>query len=97
MKIGAKLLNRRVFSSTQSFKSKDIDIQLRKDKIKKDEELMKSIGFAKTHTDHMLVIDYEFQKGWSRPQILPYGPMVIPNSASSLHYAISAYDCLNIG
>ena len=35
----------------------------------KDEEL----GFGNIFTDHMFVMDYDVDKGWYDPRIIPYG------------------------
>jgi branched-chain amino acid aminotransferase len=52
--------------------------------------------FGKHFTDHMLTIDYDKANGWGRPQIMPYGSLSIPVSATSLHYGISCFEGLNI-
>lgn len=44
----------------------------------------------------MLTIDYSSATGWQKPQILPYGSLKIPVSATSLHYGISCYEGLNV-
>jgi branched-chain amino acid aminotransferase len=44
----------------------------------------------------MLTIDYDRITGWGKPQILPYGNLSIPVSATSLHYGISCYEGINI-
>ena len=53
-------------------------------------------SFGRHFTDHMLTIDYDKSTGWGKPQILPYGTMKIPVSATSLHYGISCYEGVNI-
>ena len=56
-----------------------------------------NIGFGKHYTDHMLTIDYDKAKGgWQKPQIIPYGDLEIPTTATSLHYGISVYDSLTV-
>lgn len=44
--------------------------------------------FGKTMSDHMLVINWSQDAGWDRPEIVPYGPLSIPPSASTLHYGL---------
>jgi len=50
--------------------------------------------FGKSFTDHMLVIDWDNQSGWTKPQIIPYQPFMIDPSASVLHYALEAFEGL---
>mmetsp|Transcript_5518 Transcript_5518/g.9401 ORF Transcript_5518/g.9401 Transcript_5518/m.9401 type:complete len:101 (+) Transcript_5518:208-510(+) len=52
--------------------------------------------FGKNFTDHMLSVDWNKDGGWKRPQIIPYGPLKIPVSASSLQYGISCFEGLNV-
>lgn len=56
----------------------------------------KEYAFGQTFTDHMLQIDWSREDGWEKPQIVPYGPMSIPISATVLHYGVSCYEGLNI-
>jgi len=44
----------------------------------------------------MLTIDWSANGGWEKPQILPYGPLKLAVTASSLHYGISCYEGMNI-
>jgi branched-chain amino acid aminotransferase len=47
----------------------------------------------------MLSIDWDFSNGWHKPQIIPYGPIQLANTATSLHYGISVHEgissCMN--
>ena len=52
--------------------------------------------FGKTFTDHMLTIDWNRDAGWQKPQIVPYGPIKMPITATSLHYGISCHEGLNL-
>jgi len=40
----------------------------------------------------MLSIDWDVENKWHRPEIIPYGPLKIENTATCLHYGISAYE-----
>jgi branched-chain amino acid aminotransferase len=44
----------------------------------------------------MLSIDWNTTTGWQKPQIIPYGKIKLPITATSLHYGISCYEGLNI-
>lgn len=52
--------------------------------------------YGKYFTDHMLTIDWSASNGWDKPKIVPYGPMKIAATATSLHYGISCYEGANI-
>ena len=58
--------------------------------------LKKDYIFGKTFTDHMLEIDHSKQTGWSKPRIVPYGPITIATSATVLHYGISVHEGISI-
>ena len=45
----------------------------------------------------MLSIDYDAENGgWQNPEIIPYGKLKVPITATSLHYGISCYEGMNI-
>ena len=50
--------------------------------------------FGKQFTDHMLEVDWNSEKGWSNPKIVPYHDLAIPPSCSTLHYAIQCFEGL---
>ena len=52
--------------------------------------------FGRLFTDHMLSIDWDIEKGWDKPRIIPYGPFKLDTSASSLHYGISVHEGISV-
>lgn len=50
------------------------------------------LGFGKYFSPHMLEINWTKQNGWEYPSIVPYAPLLIEPSCSSLHYAISCFE-----
>lgn len=40
-------------------------------------------------TDHMIVVPWNVETGWSTPELKPYGPLSLMPTASCLHYACS--------
>ena len=44
----------------------------------------------------MLSVDWSKTEGWSKPEILPYGPIKLATSATALHYGISAHEGISI-
>jgi branched-chain amino acid aminotransferase len=44
--------------------------------------------FGTTISDHMLMVEWEKEKGWGAPRIVPYQNLSISPAASSLHYGM---------
>ena len=68
------------------------EVDVRKIKPTLDKELV----FGRLFTDHMLSIDWTKEDGWESPKIIPYGPIKMATSASSLHYGISVHEGINV-
>lgn len=47
------------------------------------------IVFGRQFTDHMLMIDWSLENGWSRPMIVPFGEFHIHPAAKVLNYGVS--------
>lgn len=71
---------------------KDIKIEIRKDLKKKIDD--NELGFGKTFTDHMFIMDWNFEKGWHSPRIVPYQNLSIDPATSILHYGQSVFEGL---
>ena len=56
----------------------------------KDTELV----FGRTFTDHMAIVDYDAERGWFDPRVVPYGPLSLDPAAAVLHYAQEMFDGL---
>lgn len=52
------------------------------------------LGFGRYFTDHMFLMDFEPQRGWHSPRIVPYGPLPIEPASASLHYAQTIFEGL---
>jgi len=52
------------------------------------------LGFGKVFTDHMLLIDYEAEKGWHDPRVEPYRPLSLDPACSVLHYGQEIFEGL---
>ncbi len=44
----------------------------------------------------MFSVDWDAQNGWGKPEIIPYQPIKISPTATSLHYGISVYEGMSI-
>ena len=51
--------------------------------------ILQNPGFGTTFTDHMVVIDYDADKGgWHKAVIGPRGPISLDPAAAVLHYGL---------
>jgi branched-chain amino acid aminotransferase len=55
------------------------------------EALRENAEFGSVFSDHMFVAEYDNDK-WNERRIVPYGPMPLPPSTSSLHYGQSIFE-----
>ncbi len=54
------------------------------------------LGFGKYFSDHAFVCDYNRQKGWHSPKVLPYGSFQIDPGASVLHYGQALFEGMKV-
>ncbi|MBA2174936.1 branched-chain amino acid aminotransferase [Halobacillus locisalis] len=59
---------------------------------KKQKPQSKDIAFGRTFTDHMFVMDYESDKGWHEPRIVPYEPLTLDPAAMIFHYGQTVFE-----
>ncbi|WP_347549922.1 branched-chain amino acid aminotransferase [Pseudalkalibacillus hwajinpoensis] len=52
------------------------------------------IPFGRTFTDHMFIMDYETDKGWFEPRIIPYEPITLDPAAMIFHYGQTVFEGL---
>ena len=58
-------------------------------KVKPDES---ALGFGRHFTDHMFLMDYDIDKGWYDPRIVPYGPIALDPSSTVFHYGAEIFE-----
>ena len=66
---------------------------IKRDELKtkpKDSELV----FGTQFTDHMFVMDYDRNRGWYDPRIVPYGPIEMSPSSMVFHYGQAIFEGL---
>jgi len=56
------------------------------------EAILADPGFGKAFTDHMVIVDYNVDKGWYNPRVVPYGPLSLDPATSVLHYAQEIFE-----
>ena len=50
--------------------------------------------FGRTFTDHMAIADWESERGWFDPRVVPYAPFSLDPAAAVFHYAQEMFDGL---
>lgn len=58
------------------------------------EEILAAPGFGTHFTDHMVLIDYDADRGWHDARVVPYGPLSLDPSAMVLHYGQEVFEGL---
>ena len=51
-----------------------------------------SLGFGKTYTDHMFIMEYDEGQGWHDGRVVPYGPISLDPAATTLHYGQMTFE-----
>jgi branched-chain-amino-acid transaminase len=69
-----------------------MEISITKNQNPKQKPDMTKLGFGKYFTDHMFIMDYDREKGWNSPRIVPYGPIALDPSAMILHYGQEVFE-----
>ncbi|HEX6055912.1 MAG TPA: branched-chain amino acid aminotransferase [Intrasporangium sp.] len=55
-------------------------------------QVLENPGFGKTFTDHMVVIDWSGDGGWTGARVQPYGPFQLDPAAAVLHYGQEIFE-----
>jgi branched-chain amino acid aminotransferase len=53
-----------------------------------------NLPFGDIFTDHMFLMDYEADKGWLNPRIVPYGNFSLDPAAMAIHYGQAVFEGL---
>lgn len=69
-----------------------LEIELTKNK--KQQPAADQLGFGNYFTDHMFIMDYSTDKGWHKPRIIPYQPIVLDPAAKVFHYGQTIFEGL---
>ncbi|CAG9314470.1 unnamed protein product [Blepharisma stoltei] len=85
-----KTLSRR---HSTSFRASDLAVHLTHTP-KTMPHLDQSLIFGKNTTDHLFWVDWDFEKGWHTPQIVPFQPLVLDPCSSCFHYGTECLEGL---
>ncbi len=69
-------------------------ISVKKVKNRKERPDDSELGFGQTFTDHMFTMDYNEEKGWHDPRIIPYQPLEVDPAAAFCHYGQTTFEGL---
>ena len=69
----------------------DIKVTLTQTPKAKPEDESK-LGFGKIFTDHMFLMDYNVEDGWTDARIVPFGPLPIHPASTVLHYGAEVFE-----
>jgi branched-chain amino acid aminotransferase len=73
----------------------NIEVKLVEENKKKKREYKESeLGFGKYQSDHMFIMEYEKDKGWKNPRIVPYQPLVLDPASLNFHYGQTIFEGL---
>lgn len=61
---------------------------------KKEKPQSDKMAFGKHFTDHMFVMEYEKDKGWHSPKIVPNEPILVDPAAMVFHYGQAVFEGL---
>ena len=50
------------------------------------------LGFGRTFTDHMFLVNYDREKGWHSPRIEPHHPLTLDPACMVLHYGQEIFE-----
>lgn len=73
---------------------KDQNIRIEKATTFKEKPDPTTLEFGTLFTDHMFILDYTEELGWHDGRIIPYGPIELDPSATSLHYGQTVFEGL---
>uniref|UniRef100_A0A4X1VUQ6 Branched-chain-amino-acid aminotransferase n=1 Tax=Sus scrofa TaxID=9823 RepID=A0A4X1VUQ6_PIG len=77
--------------ASSSFKAADLQLEMTREPHKKPDP-SECLLFGKTFTDHMLMVEWNMEKGWGRPRIQPFQNLTLHPACSALHYSLQSFD-----
>lgn len=57
-------------------------------------EVLSAPGFGQYFTDHMVLIDWDSERGWHDERVVPYGPFTMDPATMLLHYGQEIFEGL---
>ena len=69
-----------------------MDIKITKNQNPKQKPDANSLGFGKYFTDHMFLMDHDYENGWHNARIVPYGNISLSPASTVLHYGEEIFE-----
>ncbi|KAM7134444.1 LOW QUALITY PROTEIN: branched-chain-amino-acid aminotransferase, mitochondrial [Macrochelys suwanniensis] len=73
------------------FKASDLQVELTNEP-KPKPEAGQVQQFGKHFTDHMLLVEWDRERGWGQPHIKPFQNLSLHPASSALHYAVELFE-----
>ncbi|XP_006050980.1 branched-chain-amino-acid aminotransferase, mitochondrial [Bubalus kerabau] len=77
--------------ASSSFKAADLQLEMTQEPHKKPDP-SQPLLFGKTFTDHMLMVEWNQEKGWGQPRIQPFQNLTLHPACSALHYSLQLFE-----
>ena len=71
-----------------------MDIKITKAPVLKEKPDSSTLGFGKIFTDHMFMMDWNSEKGWVNPRIVPFENISLHPASTVLHYGSEIFEGL---
>lgn len=71
-----------------------LDIKITKTSCPKQKPDSSTLGFGKIFTDHMYMMDWNFEKGWYNARIVPFENLSVHPASTVLHYGSEIFEGL---
>ena len=69
-----------------------MEIKIVKNENPKQKPDENSLGFGKYFTDHMFIMDHDYENGWHNARIVPYGNLSLSPASTVLHYGEEIFE-----
>nr|KAF6273689.1 branched chain amino acid transaminase 2 [Pipistrellus kuhlii] len=77
--------------ASSSFKAADLQLEMTQ-KPRQKPGPNETLVFGKTFTDHMLMVEWAEQTGWSQPRIQPFQNLSLHPACCALHYSLQLFE-----
>ena len=71
-----------------------MEIKITKASVLKEKPDSSTLGFGKIFTDHMFMMDWNSEKGWYNPRIVPFENLSLHPASTVLHYGSEIFEGL---
>ena len=69
-----------------------MEIKIIKNENPKQKPDENSLGFGKYFTDHMFIMDHDYENGWHNARIVPYVNISLSPASTVIHYGEEIFE-----